>query len=95
MKTVIVERATAKGKKWKASFPDGTSTSFGATGYEDYTQHADGDRQKNYLSRHRGDPHSMQSAGELSRTLLWSSPSWTTAKKNYERKHGVKVIWRR
>jgi hypothetical protein len=32
-KKVIIERATAKGKKWKAIFSDGTSTSFGAEGY--------------------------------------------------------------
>lgn len=42
MNTVIIERATAKRKKWKAIFSDGTSTSFGATGYEDYTTHHDG-----------------------------------------------------
>lgn len=95
MNRVIIERATAKGKKWKATFPDGTVTSFGATGYEDYTTHGDEARQKNYISRHRKDPHGMKTAGELSRTLLWYSPSWTQAKKNYERKHGVTVVWRR
>lgn len=76
MNRVVIEKATTKGKKWKATFPDGASTSFGATGYEDFTMHHDEQRKKNYLSRHRGDPHGMKTAGELSRTLLWSSPSW-------------------
>lgn len=95
MRTVVIERAKAKGKKWLAVFEDGTTTSFGSRDYDDFTTHKDEARQRSYLARHSKDPHTITSAGELSRTLLWSSPSWTEAKKNFEKKHGVRVIWRR
>ncbi len=48
---------------------------------------------KNYISRHRNDPTSVKTAGELSRVLLWSDPDWRKAKRNLESQHGVKVLW--
>jgi len=35
-KTVVIEKATAKGKKWKA-IVDGKTINFGAEGYQDFT----------------------------------------------------------
>ena len=67
MKTVTITRSDRDGKKWKAVFSDGGTIHFGAEGYQDYTQHKDPNRKKNYLSRHRKDPHNIKSAGELSR----------------------------
>jgi hypothetical protein len=67
---VTITRSKAKGKKYAAIFEGKGRTktiNFGAQGYQDFTQHHDEDRKKNYLSRHRNDPHSAMTAGELSR----------------------------
>lgn len=71
-------RATDGTHKWTAVFDDGTRVSFGAVGYQDYTQHKDRLRRANYLSRHRArenwnDP---KSAGALSRWILWNTTSF-------------------
>ena len=42
-------------KKYDAHFSDGTKTSFGASGYEDYTQHHDKARREAYRRRHKDD----------------------------------------
>lgn len=77
MLTVYIERATAKHKKWKAFFSDGSpSVNFGDNRFEDFTQHKDPQRMANYISRHRADPTSPKTPGELSRVLLWSHPDW-------------------
>ena len=64
--------------KWVGVFTDPVTkderrVSFGAKGYQDYTQHHDPLRRANYLSRHRArenwrDP---MTPGALSRWLLW------------------------
>jgi len=65
--------ATDGKHKWIAEFDDGTRVSFGAKGYEDYTQHHDKLRRANYLSRHRTreDWNNPKTAGSLSRWILW------------------------
>ena len=63
-------------KKWKAVFtkPDGKTKTihFGASGYQDYTQHHNKDRRTLYRQRHekdlKGDP---MRAGYLSYYILW------------------------
>lgn len=50
---------------------------------------------ENYIRRHRADPTSPKTAGELSRILLWSDPDWRKAKRNFEKKHNVLVKWQR
>lgn len=56
-----------------AEFSDGTVTHFGATGYEDYTQHHNKDRRANYLRRHAKDlqTNDPRRAGFLSYYILW------------------------
>lgn len=68
-----LERATDGTHKWIAVFEDGTRTAFGAKGYQDYTQHHDPLRRKNYLQRHRTTENwnNPKTAGALSRHLLW------------------------
>lgn len=76
MKLVRVEDSPMDGKKWRAFFRDGdkmTHTDFGASGYEDYTQHRDKERRRLYRERHQkdldtGDP---TRAGFLSYYILW------------------------
>ena len=64
--------------KWVGVFTDPVTKrerriSFGAKGYEDYTQHHDKLRRANYLSRHktRENWKDPQTAGALSRYILW------------------------
>ena len=79
---VEVTRSNAKGKKYTATLPSGKKVHFGATGYQDYTQHGDEARRKNYLARHGGggqDWGDRETAGYWSRWLLWEKTSLTAA----------------
>ena len=49
---VKVSKSTRAGKKYMAAIEDGPTVHFGATGYEDYTQHGDEKRKASYLARH-------------------------------------------
>jgi hypothetical protein len=65
--------------------------SFGALGYEDYTQHHDAYRKKLYLNRHRKrenwkDP---RTAGALSRWILWNKPSLEDSIHDYIKRFGM------
>jgi hypothetical protein len=79
-------------KKWTAVFSDGKRVSFGAKGYEDYTQHHDKERRRLYRERHdkdlqTGDP---RRAGFLSRYLLWGdSTDINTNLREYKRKFSL------
>ena len=60
---------------------------FGAVGYEDYTTHKDLQRKMNYLSRHSNEDWSNpQSAGALSRWILWNKTSISTSYKDFRSK---------
>ena len=52
---------------------------FGATGYEDHTQHGDEKRKASYLARHKAwedwTLQGVESAGFRARWLLWNKPS--------------------
>jgi len=79
---VVFSRATAKGKKMKATFyekgKDGKikkkkTIQFGSAGMSDYTIHGDKERRKRYLDRHRKreDWNNPMTAGALSKFILW------------------------
>lgn len=96
VKLVKVVRSPRKEKKWRAVFRRSTgkeySVDFGAAGMQDYTQHKDPQRRKNYVSRHTRDLRTRDPtrAGFLSMEVLWGSS--TSLKKNlaaYKRKHGL------
>lgn len=68
--------------KFRAVFDDGTHTTFGARGYDDFTTHHDVERRDRYRKRHAkdlktGDP---TRAGYLSYYLLWGDS--TSLEKN-------------
>ena len=88
---VVIKPSSKRGKKLDAVFPDGKVVSFGAKGYEDFTTHKDPARKKRYLARHSDDPTSIKSAGELSRSILWSKPSLSEAVQYASKKHGVRI----
>jgi len=87
-----LERATDGKHKWVAVFSDGTRVSFGAKGYQDYTQHHNPLRRENYLSRHRTTENwnNPKTAGALSRWLLWGgSTSLETNLKAFRRRFSL------
>jgi len=77
METVIITRSKNKDKKLAALFPNGKIINFGAAGYSDYTIHNDDKRKQNYIRRHEPneDWSNIQSAGWLSRYVLWNKPT--------------------
>jgi hypothetical protein len=76
---LILKRSNAKDKKYAlvVKSKDGRqkTVNFGCSGMQDYTQHKDAERKEHYISRHKHDPTKYDTAGELSRTVLWSAPS--------------------
>lgn len=93
---IILQKSTNPTKKWMVTFPNGKKVHFGATGYEDYTQHHDPERMHKYITRHQKNEHwhDMYTAGFWSRWLLWSEPSMSRAIKHVERLTGYKIIKR-
>ena len=84
---IIIEKGTAKNKKWKAIFYDDEAkdrqgrsvrkkiktSQFGDNRYQDYTQHKDKKRRDKYRERHKKDLASgdYMSPGFLSYYILW------------------------
>lgn len=83
-----IRASPVAGKKLRATFSDGTTTDFGATGYSDYTKHGDKERRDAYIARHKkdlatGDP---TRAGYLSMFVLWNKPSREASIADYKRR---------
>jgi hypothetical protein len=95
---VQLKKATTQGKKYTAVFYDDDrkkikTTSFGATGYEDYTTHGDEERKRLYLERHKSGNENWadyKSAGSLARYILWSKPSVSASYNAYLKTFGLK-----
>ncbi len=94
---MVVEKGTAKNKKFKAIFYDGDkkikTTQFGDNRYSDYTQHKDKSRRDKYRNRHKKDLEKgdYKSAGHLSYYILWGAS--TDREKNiqsYKRRFKLK-----
>ena len=69
--------------------------SFGAKGYQDYTQHRDFTRKQSYFARHakNEDWHTsgLYTAGFGSRYLLWNLPSLKDSIKDVNRRFNLDV----
>jgi len=97
---VKITKSSKAGKKYTAIFYDDDkkkikTTSFGATGYEDYTTHKDEERKRRYLERHKNGNENWadyKSAGSLSRHLLWSEPTFEASYKKYLSKFKLKRL---
>lgn len=93
MVKMVIEKGTAKNKKWKAIFYDDKgkkikTVQFGDNRYEDYTQHKDKERRSKYLTRHKKDLEKgdYKSAGYLSYYILWgASTNLNTNIKQYKK----------
>ena len=80
------------GKKMKAVFYDDNkkvkTTHFGAEGMSDYTKHKDNERKQRYLDRHKKNENwnDYQTAGSLSRYILWNKTSLHDSTNDYKKK---------
>jgi hypothetical protein len=103
---VHISRSPLAGKKWVArgqtpslrapsGLGGGFTVHFGATGYQDYTQHKDEARMRRYLARHRARENwaasGLRTAGFWSRWLLWNKPSLRASAADISRRFGVRV----
>lgn len=64
---------------------------FGAFGYEDYTQHQNTSRKKQYLARHESNEYwdNPLTAGSLSRWLLWNKPTLNASIKDFKKRFNI------
>jgi hypothetical protein len=98
MDKMVIEKGTAKNKKWKAIFYDDTgkkirTSQFGDNRYQDYTQHRDKERRNKYRERHNKDLASgdYMKPGFLSFYILWGeSTSLQSNIKSYKKKFKLK-----
>ena len=80
-------------KKYDAVFDrDGRekTVSFGAAGMSDYTKHKNATRKQRYITRHtaRENWQKPDTAGALSRWILWNKPSFRDSVADYKRRFG-------
>ncbi len=99
MKLIKVVPSTRQDKKYMAVFDRTTlgdrsfklTTHFGARGYDDYTQHKDEQRKKQYLARHRKNENwnNPTTAGALSRWILWNKPTFSASLNDFRRRFNL------
>ena len=89
---VVIKKNTKSDKKLMAIFTNNDKSRkktvhFGANGMSDYTIHKDKDRMKRYLNRHkkRENWEQCDTAGALSRWVLWNKPSLEGSIKDYKK----------
>ena len=94
MKSVIIKKSDKPGKKMMAIFTRENgrrkTTHFGSAGMEDFTLTRDVAQRKRYLDRHRARENwnAPESAGALSRHILWSGPSKSQNIKDFKKRFG-------
>ena len=75
-----------------AAIEDGPTVHFGATGYQDFTQHGDEKRKAAYLSRHKKNEdwtlQGAKSAGFWAHWLLWNKPSLSASITDVNKRFG-------
>lgn len=98
-KLVSIEPSKRAGKKWMAFFEDKATgkhhtAHFGASAYEDFTQHGDPERAERYRNRHAKDltteaAQTGMTPGALSFYVLWTSPSMMQGIRNYKKRYSL------
>ena len=93
MKTV--RRSHRPEKKWDAVFERNGREKvvpFGARGMSDFTKHKNVTRKQRYIKRHSGMGESWNkpdTAGALSRWILWNKPSFRDSLADYKKRFGL------
>ena len=90
-----IRRSRKPEKKYDAVFDrDGRekTISFGAAGMSDYTKHKNATRKQRYIKRHSGMGENWRkpdTAGALSRWILWNKVSFRESVADYKRRFGL------
>ena len=68
------------------------TTHFGAAGMDDFTKTKNEEQKKRYLDRHRKNENwnNYESAGALSRWILWNKPTRQASIADYKRRFNLK-----
>ena len=91
----VIKKSTSKGKKMMAVFTydDGKKKTvhFGQAGASDFTKNKDETRKSAYLARHqkRENWNDYDTAGALSRWILWNKKSLSESISNYKSKFNL------
>ena len=92
---VVIKKSTKPEKKYMAilsSKDNKTKTiHFGSSGMSDFTKHRDEARKKRYLDRHRKRERwdVPDTAGSLSRWILWNKPTLTASIADYKKRFNL------
>ena len=98
MRQVILQKSDNPEKKFDA-YINGQKVSvlevLQAT--QDYTQHKDEERKKNYIARHKPNQNwnDLTTAGAWSRWLTWEKKTIPEAIKNMERKFNIDIKYKK
>lgn len=91
--SVRILKSPKRGKKYAAIFSYNNSNRtktihFGAEGMSDFTKHKTPERKARYINRHkkRENWNVPDTAGSLSRWILWNKPSFQDSVSDYKRK---------
>ena len=90
---VVIKKSNTKGKKFDAVIDGKKTVSFGSAGASDYTKHKDPERKERYIARHKNGNENwaksgVDTAGWLSRFILWEKPTLKGAVENANKKYG-------
>lgn len=93
----VVITKSDRDKKYKALFTDSKlkkkkTIHFGAKGMSDFTIHGDIKRKERYLKRHfpRENWKKPDTAGALSRWILWNKPTFDASLKDFKKRFKLK-----
>jgi hypothetical protein len=95
MKLIKIVRSDKPEKKMMAVFDTGSGRTktihFGARGMDDYTITKDKEQMERYLNRHRSSENwsKADSAGALSRYVLWSATTLEQGIRNYKNRFNL------
>lgn len=93
-KRVVFRPSTRAGKKMMAVFTRANGSTktvhFGQAGASDFTKHKDVERKKRYETRHRARENwnSPETAGALSKWILWNKPTRAASIASFKRRFG-------
>ena len=93
--SVKISRSDREKKKMKAVFKDKEGKTktihFGQKGASDFTIHKDEERKQRYLDRHKKSENwnKPDTAGSLSRWILWNKPSLRESINDFKRKFNL------
>ena len=94
VKFTISDRDTKKMKAVLLGDKTKKTLHFGAKGMSDFTKHKDKKRKKRYLARHavRENWNVPDTAGSLSRWILWNKDTIKASKIDYAKRFSLKII---